>query len=326
MSRIFTFLFLILPYWLSGQTSVLSGKIICIDPGHGGTAATDQYRVGPSGEREEWVNLRVALKLHQMLEAKGAKVIMTRTDDIFIPLENRSQIAKENKADVFVSVHHNATADSAVNFPIIYFHGNASENTASVSLGRYLAKTLREYLFTSETPVSLVSDFTVFAGAGASVLRNTYGIPAILAEASFFTNPSEEHRLKQDSHNEKEALAYLKALELFFAVPSAVIQAKNSIVPVIPVFKVFQEAERMKPEARLWKEYYEKGSGLMKKKDVSSREQAYDLFTQSARFFPDSYVAGECHRHRAVLLKQSGLTAESADEKRRYKEYYVEVR
>ncbi|WP_414618177.1 N-acetylmuramoyl-L-alanine amidase family protein [Dyadobacter sp. 32] len=57
----------------------IRGKVICIDPGHGGTSQTDHYRVGPAGEREEWVNLRVALLLRKILEEKGAKVIMTRT-------------------------------------------------------------------------------------------------------------------------------------------------------------------------------------------------------------------------------------------------------
>ena len=48
--------------------SSVSGKKICIDPGHGGTAETDTFRVGLLGEREEWVNLRVALMLKKMLK------------------------------------------------------------------------------------------------------------------------------------------------------------------------------------------------------------------------------------------------------------------
>ena len=110
----------------------LEGKVICIDPGHGGTAATDSYRVGPTGEREEWINLRVGTLLGEMLEQSGAKVIYTRTTDTFIPLAERSKIAVENKVDLFISIHHNATADPKVNFPIIYFHGSAEENKASV--------------------------------------------------------------------------------------------------------------------------------------------------------------------------------------------------
>lgn len=78
------------------QASLLAGKIICLDAGHGGTAQPDSYRVGPSGEREEWVNLRVALLLQKMLEEKGAKVVMTRTGDDDVPLSQRAKIARDH--------------------------------------------------------------------------------------------------------------------------------------------------------------------------------------------------------------------------------------
>ena len=177
------------------KTGDLKGKIICIDPGHGGSAATDSYRQGPSGEREEWIDLRVGMLLKELLEQKGAKVVMTRSSDIPVPLAERSKMAVENKADFFISIHHNATADPSVNFPIIYYHGLASENQAGVRFGKTLAKNLQKYLYKTKTPVSVVSDFTIFSGAGSSVLRGTYGIPGVLAEASLFTNPEEESRL-----------------------------------------------------------------------------------------------------------------------------------
>lgn len=302
------------------------GKIICIDPGHGGTALTDSYRVGPSGEREEWVNLRVALMLQKMLQEKGAKVIMTRTEDKVVTLPERAKLALDNKADVFVSIHHNATADSSVNFPIIYFHGNASENVGNVALGKELASRLLTYLHKSDSPVSLVSDFTVFATSGASVLRNTYGIPAILAEASFFTNAEEEQKLKQETHNHDEATAYAEALEAFFAKPVRKIAAKNSIVPAIPPFTVFQEAERMTPIAKRWKQDFEDAQQLSGKKDSASIQEAYNLFTRSARSFPDSPVAAQCHASRAQILEKQGRKAEAMQEKQRAIEYYVKFR
>ncbi|OJV18558.1 MAG: cell wall hydrolase [Dyadobacter sp. 50-39] len=304
----------------------LKGKIICIDPGHGGTAATDSYRVGPGGEREEWVNLRVGLLLQKMLEKKGGKVVMTRVEDVEVPLIDRSKLAKDWKADLFVSIHHNATADSSVNFPIIYFHGNMSENVASVDFGRELAARLLKYLHTPNTPVSLVSDFTIFADAGASVLRNTYGMPALLAEASFFTNPSEEQRLKQPSHNRQEALAYTEAIVAFFAKPVAPITAKNASVPVIPPFKVFQEAERMTPIAKRWRQDFEEGKVFMAKRDTALLRESYELFTRSARSFPDSWLAGQCHQNRAVLLRKLGKAVEAVQEDQRFKEYYVPLK
>ena len=311
------------------KISSLNGKTVCIDPGHGGTALTDSYRVGPSGEREEWVNLRVGLLLQKMLEEKGAKVIITRTEDKFIPLPDRARMAVDNKADIFVSIHHNATADSTVNFPIIYFHGNASENLAGVAFGKLLAaelvKTLyKNHVSPTENYVSLVSDFTVFAESGASVLRNTYGIPAVLAEASFFTNANEEQKLKQEDHNRDEAMAFTAALESFFSKSTPKIEAQNSIVPVIPVFKVFQEAERMTPVAKRWYQDFQEGEKLMAKKDTASLREAYDLFTQSVRSFPDSYVASHCHTYRSAILKLLGKTEEARQEAQRVREYYVE--
>ena len=73
--------------WSDGSNyfNPVKGKVICIDPGHGGTAATDSYRVGPTGEREEWINLRVALLLGELLDEAGAEVVLTRTTDTFIP-------------------------------------------------------------------------------------------------------------------------------------------------------------------------------------------------------------------------------------------------
>jgi N-acetylmuramoyl-L-alanine amidase len=308
----------------------LSGKVICVDPGHGGTALTDHYRVGLAGEREEWVNLRVGLLLQKMLEEKGAKVIMTRTKDTIVTLPARAKLAVDNKADLFVSIHHNATADTSVNFPIIYFHGNDSENMASVAFGRLLAKNLVKTLYKNKVSrkgnyVSLVSDFTVFAEAGASVLRNSYGIPAVLAEASFFTNTSEEQKLKQADHNRDEAMAYTAAMELFFAKTIPQIEPKNSKVPVIPPFKVFQEAERMTPIAKRWYQDFTEANQLIARKDTASLRQAYDLYTRSAGSFPDSYVAATCHLRRSELLKLMGKPDESAQEAQRWREYYVVI-
>ncbi len=308
----------------------LAGKIICIDPGHGGTASTDSYRVGPGGEREEWINLRVALFLKQMLEDKGARVVMTRTEDVFVPLPDRSKICVEAGSDIFISIHHNATADSSVNFPIIYFHGHASENQAGVLFGKLLAKEFVTTLYKGKVSeegnfASLASDFTIFPEAGASVLRNTYGIPAVLAEASFFSNAKEEQLLKSKAHNLEEARAYLKALELFFSRPVPAIAEKNSVVAGIPPFRVFQEAERMSPVAKRWKQDFYEALSLTKHADSASSARALSLFTRSARSFPDSYLAAQCHRYRSELLKKNGETEAAREESRRAKEYYVEL-
>lgn len=304
------------------EKNPLKGKTICLDPGHGGTADTDQYRVGPSGEREEWINLRVGLALKQLLESKGADVVMTREEDIDVPLSKRAEMAVEHQADVFISIHHNATADPDVNFPIIYFHGNASENQAGVQLGRLLVESLSKELYENRNPASLVSDRVIFPGGGTAVLRGTYGIPAVLAEASFFTNPEEEQRLKDLDYNRREAQAYLKALQAFFSKKRPPIYDKNSRVEVEP-FRVLQEAERMKPIARKWKSNFIKGHKLYQKGDSLSLQKALELFTISARSFPDSWLARRAHSYRATIFEETENHDKQQKAETRVAEYYI---
>lgn len=302
--------------------SPVAGKKICIDPGHGGTAATDTFRVGLLGEREEWINLRVALMLEKMLVAKGAQVILTRKADVKVDLIERAALAIANKADLFVSIHHNATADRNVNFPIVYFHGAASENDASVQAAKFLASEVQKRLFNGNGHISVVSDYTIFPKKGAAVLRNSYGIPGLLAEASFFTNVEEEKKLKLDEYNYREATAFMNAIEAFFSRPQVKIKEKK-IPDQIPVFEVLEEAERMKPEALNWLNDFETAKELFKAKDTSSLRKAYDLFTRSARSFPDSWVAKQCHEYRSSILHQLKKDKEAREESIRAKEFYT---
>ncbi|MDZ7392896.1 MAG: N-acetylmuramoyl-L-alanine amidase [candidate division KSB1 bacterium] len=308
----------------SSRQNILTGKVICLDPGHGGTAASDTFRVGPTGEREEWINLRVALLLRRLLEARGAKVLMTRTEDADVPLTDRARCAIEGRADVFLSIHHNATADTSVNFPVVYFHGNASENQASVRLGQCLICALACALHSPQAPLSLVSDHTIFPAAGTAVLRGTYGIPGVIAEASFFTNPAEEERLKQAAYNRREAEAYVRGLERFFREEVLPILPKGSKVQV-DTFRVFQEAARMSPVAQLWHEDVLRARRLSVKEDLDSLRLAYELYTRSARSFPDSYLARECHLGRARLLSLLGMARESQMAELRAHEHYVPI-
>ncbi|MCP4684368.1 MAG: N-acetylmuramoyl-L-alanine amidase, partial [bacterium] len=85
----------------------LWGKRVVIDPGH----SHDAGAVGPTGYTEAEANLGIALVLQKELERKGAIVIMTRDDASHLPLYDRPMIAKNNDADLFVSVHNNALPD-----------------------------------------------------------------------------------------------------------------------------------------------------------------------------------------------------------------------
>jgi N-acetylmuramoyl-L-alanine amidase len=307
------------------QARPLEGRVVCVDPGHGGTAGVDHFRVGPGGEREEWIDLRVALALRRELERRGARVLLTRTEDVAVALPARAELAKAGGAELFVSVHHNATADPAVNFPIVYFHGNASENQAGVALGRIVAARLDEALFDGRSTPSLVSDLAIFPGSGTAVLRHSYGIPGVIVEASFFTHPEEERRLRDPDHNGREARALAQAIEEFLTRLIPPIEAKGSRV-TLPPFEVFKEAQRMAPEARRWREAYDEARELMSRQEAAALDQALERLTFSVRAFPDSFLAGECHRLRAEILERQGHVRDAARERLRAAEHYVSLK
>src|SRR5262249_47756451 len=80
---------------------------VVIDPGHGGH---DQGTVGPHGLAEKELVLDVGLRLGKLIEDRlGSEVIYTRSDDTFIPLEGRTRLANEKKADLFISIHANSS-------------------------------------------------------------------------------------------------------------------------------------------------------------------------------------------------------------------------
>ena len=98
---------------VASYREALKDVTIFLDPGHGGE---DRDGVGPAGDVVEAdVNLRVALLLRDYLKKAGANVLLSREDDRTVPLEARAQQANAASADVFVSIHHNATADRYTN-------------------------------------------------------------------------------------------------------------------------------------------------------------------------------------------------------------------
>ncbi|HUF13881.1 MAG TPA: N-acetylmuramoyl-L-alanine amidase [Longimicrobiales bacterium] len=300
--------------------SPLRGRTIVVDAGHGGTAASDSYRVGPTGEREEWIDLRVALLLRDMLEERGARVFLTRESDVAVGLQARADLARDVDADVFVSIHHNATADPEANFPIVYFHGYALQNPAGVELARHLARRLNEGLFGGGADATVVSDHVIFPGSGTAVLRHSYGIPGVIGEASFFTNPAEEQRLREPDHNRREAQAYVLALEDFFSQPAAAVLPKEGAEPLEP-FSAAQEAERMADGARRWREDYLTARRLVLEPGQDP-ERAYELLARSVRSFPDSPIAREAHLLRARILEAWGRGEEARETRRRVREFY----
>lgn len=204
-------------------------RVVIIDPGHGGQ---DPGAIGKNGLKEKNVVLDIAKRLKDSLEEKGIDVIMTRTDDQFVPLEERSAIAARSKADLFISIHANASrARAAHGFEVFYlrdvddndaevvknykilFNRLAMQKNNSVLEGilssmistykRAESDRLAEYI-TKNTAETINSHNRGTKSARYVVLRNTL-IPAILVEVGFLSNRQEEGLLKESSYREKIA-------------------------------------------------------------------------------------------------------------------------
>lgn len=100
---------------------------VCVDAGHGGS---DVGAVGLDGSYEKDDNLRLALKVADALKKSGVTVILTRSDDSDTQLNSRSKIANKAKADIFVSLHRNSTANPNTTKGIeIWIHSSGSERS-----------------------------------------------------------------------------------------------------------------------------------------------------------------------------------------------------
>jgi len=102
--------------------------VVVLDAGHGGY---DDGATGPRGTREKDVVLDVARELARELRARGITVVMTRSEDVFVPLEERTHIANDARGDLFVSIHANAAADGRIHGTETFFLSlDASDDAA----------------------------------------------------------------------------------------------------------------------------------------------------------------------------------------------------
>lgn len=214
---------------------------IVIDPGHGGF---DTGCIGPDGLEEKNVVLNVALRLRKLFETRtNYKIFMTRSTDKFIPLEERTAIANADHADLFISIHANASPDHHVRGIATYFLNFTSdpealqlaarENATSqesvyqlqslikkialnnkIEESQQLAKDVQTSLYRRMSRISpgihnrgvRKAPFVVLIGAN---------MPSILAEISFVTNPKSEHLLRQGYYREDIAKALFNGIEAY---------------------------------------------------------------------------------------------------------------
>lgn len=239
----------------SPNPSSVSRTKIVVDAGHGGW---DLGTIGRKGLVEKDLVLDIAQRLGKLLETKlGAEVVYTRTDDNYLPLEKRAELANEAQADLFVSVHanysdlptargvetyytnfsssgeapdvekrENATAKSAPGAPtltgVALKERTAESRRLAASVERSLYSTL-----SSATPG--IRDRGV-KEAGFVVLTGT-SMPAILAEVSFVSSPMDEKNLESSEYRQQIAEALYKGIAKYEASSSRVKLASASGKP-----------------------------------------------------------------------------------------------
>lgn len=241
----------------------LEGIKICLDPGHGGQAHLLNYKRGPTGLREAEANLRVALYLRDFLEESGAIVFMTRTDDSFVSLPDRSEVANKNVVDFFISLHHNSFSNPEINYTSTWYHQDADDSRTSLDLARYVQQNVADALRLPQfTPTGLYSDRLVIP-SGFGVLRLTKR-PAILVEASFYSNPEEEHRLKKPSYNKREAYGYFIGIARYVAAGFP----KGTLLTPAPESSVETKTPRI--QIRITDGLHERGAWMIKRQQVFS--------------------------------------------------------
>ncbi len=232
---------------VSSLSEALGLKIrtIVIDAGHGGH---DPGAIGPSGLKEKQVTLNVAKALKEKLDKEGRKygitnVYLTRSDDRFIPLEERTGIAKKMGADLFISIHCNAARDKQAYGTETYYLSltkdqrslavAARENaTTSISRGE-MSKVLKQYLLSAKIQESerlagyvqnsvvstMSSKYQPVSNKGVKrapfIVLIGADIPSILVETAFITNPRDEKRLESSDYIDELADGIFAGIKRF---------------------------------------------------------------------------------------------------------------
>jgi N-acetylmuramoyl-L-alanine amidase len=185
------------PVWGS-----LKGRMIVVDAGHGGKDPGSMGDGLPT-MAEKKINLSIATELVRQLKAKGAKVVMTRSSDRFIELEDRAGVAERYHADLFVSVHSNFHPDSSRRGAVIYIARQPSRQ--SVIAAMLIDRAIQSAGIPSDTDRA---DYKVL------VLHSR---PAVLVECGYLSNYSDCKRLNSSSYRTKIAGAIAAGISNYFA-------------------------------------------------------------------------------------------------------------
>lgn len=223
----------------TSMTRALGLKIrrVVLDAGHGGH---DQGSSGPSGLLEKELVLDVTLRLGQLIEKNlGSEIVYTRSDDRYIPLEERTRIANSSKADLFLSIHANSSTIRSVSGVETYFLSFTTSKEALEVAGRENATSERSVFelqdllqkIAMQDKIEESRDFAtkinsalyrVWGQAGAARNRGVKkapfvvligaSMPSVLAEIGFLSNPRDEREMKKGEVRQRIAEALYKGI------------------------------------------------------------------------------------------------------------------
>jgi N-acetylmuramoyl-L-alanine amidase len=197
-------------------------KTICLDPGHGGN--DPGYQVGSNDEKK--YTLLLAQEVRAQLKAAGFKVVLTRTTDVKIPLEDRPVVAKRNGADLFISLHFNATETgrNEVKGTEIFCltpAGATSTNARGEGDTRWVAgnrnderNMLLAYQMQKSYSKSLNIEDRGVKRARFQVLREA-PMPAILIEGGFMSHPAEGRKIYDPAYRKQMAKAIVEGVQAY---------------------------------------------------------------------------------------------------------------
>jgi N-acetylmuramoyl-L-alanine amidase len=240
----------------STLTRALGLKIgrIVIDAGHGGH---DTGTIGPTGLMEKDLCLDVALRLGKIIKQRlpGADVVFTRADDSFIPLEERTAIANEAHADLFISIHANSSQDRGARGIETYYlnlkgspeamevaaRENAVSNVGIHDLEDLIKKIARNEKIdeSKEFAEDIQNSLATRVQKTAKTVKNRgvrkapfvvligADMPSILTEISFLSNPADEQLLKKPEHRQRVA-------EGLYQGVASYLQSLNSVTLNMP--------------------------------------------------------------------------------------------
>lgn len=217
-------------------------KTIVIDAGHGGN---DPGAVGYKRYREKIVVLQIARELRKVLKSRGYRVYMTRTSDKFIKLSNRTKYAKKKKADIFVSIHANASPKKSAHGIECYFlQRSRSERAKKVAAKENSMNTSEMNTYGKDSFLNTLNSHNIVASnklaidlqrSMLSTLNKSYKgvrdggvrggpfwvlvgaqMPSVLVEVGFITNTTEAKRLVKTKYQKKLALGMANGIESYF--------------------------------------------------------------------------------------------------------------